>query len=929
MAKLQRITGKLFGANANPADNATAQGPEIGQFGSALAATYVGTADIATIQALPAWQQGFIGAVTPTNQYPPLPEMTGFGKVLSYQTNYLLQQGIAEWDSGTTYYANSFCSLNGNIYISNTDGNINNDPTSDRVNWRIFENGGRSHNLFDIVVKDQILTYENTMGFTIQGGWAYKEASAGNYYGYPDFYNKCIAERNAGTQTLTTLGSSQITTYNNANGHIYYDIADKSIVDTYLATYGVAWFYGVDTDNERILMPRNNYFFKMATSDPGELNLPGAPSISHSHTFTGNTATGYAYCLAKADTACGGVFSNSGEASPSGQGDAGAGSDNKMTFSMTPSGTISTWNSANNIYGRQTNQIVPTSANGILYIVTGNTVDEGAITINQSLINAIAAMQAQEQTSIGNIDDAGDDAIDDIGDAKDAAIEDIQDETSTVIADATEQADRARDEADRAEAAAQTAVAGQMQADWTQTDTQAVDYIKNKPTGVVTETGTQTLTNKTISGDDNTISNLAVSNFAQSAILNYIRTPEQATNTVLVTEAGISSALNAINTQINEIQLAKNPNLSIIGDLTINSGNVSGFSESDYLQFPYIWNFGNYSWTMEIQFTTDSDVTTQQNILNSYYGISLAIISGHFVLAISSNGTSWDIANSSTGTYTVEGETAYTLKLSWDGSDYKLAYSLDEETFTDDITVNSTTVHNATQEYVGASPNLFGAGTAYAFSGTINLNKWSLTVNDLVFWFGMDDVGLSSRANVNLSNLTQAGIEVIKDNSAVKTVNNTSPDSSGNITISIPSTSNLANTNLSNISSTGQKVIDGQWTQSQHRLGTSTAINTYNCDITSFLPSDNYKYEVMVNLFLYCNNSNANSRVRISSDIWQELNIDTQSVQAQAGGYGRTMVNTFIIPVGTGRKIVYKVFNSTADTLVLDMWGYRRIGTNT
>ena len=84
MTKLTRITGKVFGATADPTDDPTL-GPEIGQFGSALAGTYNGTSDVATIQALPAWSNGFIDAVTPTNQYPPLPEMTGALKVLSHQ----------------------------------------------------------------------------------------------------------------------------------------------------------------------------------------------------------------------------------------------------------------------------------------------------------------------------------------------------------------------------------------------------------------------------------------------------------------------------------------------------------------------------------------------------------------------------------------------------------------------------------------------------------------------------------------------------------------------------------------------------------------------------------------------------------------------------------------------------------------------------
>lgn len=135
MTKLSRITGKTFGETADPTDDLVL-GPQIGQFGSALAGTYVGTSDVATIQSLAAWSNGFIDAVTPTNQYPPLPEMTGALKVLSYQENYILQQGIPEWDDSTTYYTDNFCAKNGKVYISLSDSNLNNDPAVDTVNWK-------------------------------------------------------------------------------------------------------------------------------------------------------------------------------------------------------------------------------------------------------------------------------------------------------------------------------------------------------------------------------------------------------------------------------------------------------------------------------------------------------------------------------------------------------------------------------------------------------------------------------------------------------------------------------------------------------------------------------------------------------------------------------------------------------------------------
>ena len=134
MAKLTRETAKIFGETASTTNTPV----EIGQFGSAKAGTYNATGDIATIQSLSAWSNGWIDAVTPTDQFPPLPEMTAVHKVLSYQNAYVLQQGMPEWDSATTYYANGFCSQGGLIYRSIEDNNLNNSPSDSPTKWEIY-----------------------------------------------------------------------------------------------------------------------------------------------------------------------------------------------------------------------------------------------------------------------------------------------------------------------------------------------------------------------------------------------------------------------------------------------------------------------------------------------------------------------------------------------------------------------------------------------------------------------------------------------------------------------------------------------------------------------------------------------------------------------------------------------------------------------
>ena len=54
--------------------------------------------------------------------------------------------------------------------------------------------GGNGFNLFDIVMKDHILDFEESEGFGSLGTYVYKDAVAGSRYGYPDFYAKCLEE---------------------------------------------------------------------------------------------------------------------------------------------------------------------------------------------------------------------------------------------------------------------------------------------------------------------------------------------------------------------------------------------------------------------------------------------------------------------------------------------------------------------------------------------------------------------------------------------------------------------------------------------------------------------------------------------------------------------------------------------------------------
>lgn len=121
MAKIIRKTMTQFGLS----------GPvsSFGQFGSKEAGTPQTSKDPTVIQQLAAWVNGWQDAVVTANKAAYMEDMNGLCFVLSYMTAYVLQQGIPEWDSGTTYYLNSVVQANnGQWFNSLQDNNLGNAP---------------------------------------------------------------------------------------------------------------------------------------------------------------------------------------------------------------------------------------------------------------------------------------------------------------------------------------------------------------------------------------------------------------------------------------------------------------------------------------------------------------------------------------------------------------------------------------------------------------------------------------------------------------------------------------------------------------------------------------------------------------------------------------------------------------------------------
>lgn len=163
----------------------------------------------------------------------------------------------------------------------------------------------------------------------------------------------------------------------------------------------------------------------------------------------------------------------------------------------------------------------------------------------------------------------------------------------------------------------------------------------------------------------------------------------------------------------------------------------SGFSTTNYIVMGDLICPNTKKWTLNMKVTTGTDVSTNSRVI-SVAGYSdmkvpvLGLTGGKWKLWLTSNGSSWDIANGVLGSSTVATSTTYYLKLAYDGSSYTLKESTNGSTFTTVIEIAS-----STPIYGGSAATCIGA-TKYAASstaqqtwlGSIDLSGWSYVEDD-------------------------------------------------------------------------------------------------------------------------------------------------------------------------------------------------------
>lgn len=227
MARIARKHQKIFALGAT----------NNGQFGSAQIATFVQSADLDVLQALPAFNNGWVDAIVSGEKLPTLEEMQALDYINTSQIAYLFQEGIPEYLAATTYYTNSVVKKAGTyeLYGSITNNNTGN-ALSDPTKWQKLSNLADTRQVFN-------------------GGTSTGTANAqvvvttnGNFektYGYIVTFTAGIANTSAATLNVDATGVTAIKK-DGVSGLVDVAIGDIIATESYQVFYNGTYYVLVD-----------------------------------------------------------------------------------------------------------------------------------------------------------------------------------------------------------------------------------------------------------------------------------------------------------------------------------------------------------------------------------------------------------------------------------------------------------------------------------------------------------------------------------------------------------------------------------------------------------------------------------------------------------------------------------------------------------
>lgn len=208
----------------------------------------------------------------------------------------------------------------------------------------------------------------------------------------------------------------------------------------------------------------------------------------------------------------------------------------------------------------------------------------------------------------------------------------------------------------------------------------------------------------------------------------------------IVNKDYVDEAIAAIPTPTVDVLLS--PDIKIVGSLTQNGSVFSGFSISDYLTLPWdpVDLRNPFEFVVGANFTAGTLNQQIAGLIGTVYGGGLTLLYRGATGELMFNGVYGNVIISGP----ISTNTDYLIKVSWDGTDYKMFVSADNgATYTQ---IGSTVSNTGTCGY-GVLGFGKSGGTQYYedFLGTINLSGAYLKIGENIVWAGMDAPGLQHR----------------------------------------------------------------------------------------------------------------------------------------------------------------------------------------
>lgn len=421
MPRITRKQQKVFAVDAT----------NNGVFGSLQANDPAYSQDPDAIQGRTAYSNGWNDATYSSEKLPPLEEFQALQYLFSRQLAYLMQEGIAEWDTNTTYYKGALVkSIQSDgsfiLYASLIDNNQGNLVT-DTTKWVITNTSTNFHQGIPNWRADVIYSDGDWVKSEVDGKWTIFESlqnsnlnnavSDTDYWKekpfglglplfyctwadhqlndqswlradtfswqdgtfYSDAYNHLVEDYNGGTTQSETIGSYTISYKLASDGHKI--TTDESTVTNIYNETGVAWYYILDTTNQRFKLPRTKFGFTGLRDTVGKFVQQGLPNIT-GNLFTSRGITGGYSGAFYSDGNLTGVMSSTS-----------SDSSKNIKFSAAKS---------NSIYGNSSN-VQPRATQMYLYFYVGDfsqTATEQTAGLNAELFNG------KVDLNLNNIDNA-------------------------------------------------------------------------------------------------------------------------------------------------------------------------------------------------------------------------------------------------------------------------------------------------------------------------------------------------------------------------------------------------------------------------------------------------------------------------------------------------------------------------------------------